>query len=90
MALSPGEIHYQLNHIHDDRSKGIVISNAVVLPLAFIAVTARFISRRLCKARIEIDDYMIIAALVRFMLPRGSSRNATFSVRRLADALIRM
>ena len=67
-----------------------MISHAVVLPLAFIAVTARFISRRFCKARIEIDDYMIVAALVRLMLPRGSSRNAICSVRRLADALIRL
>ncbi len=60
---TPSEIEYQLAHVNDDRASDIVISHAVVLPLAVIAVFFRFISRRLCKARIEADDYMIIAAL---------------------------
>lgn len=81
MTLSPSEHQYQLKHINDDRSSGIVISHAVVLPLAYIAVVARFVSRRLCKARIEIDDYTIVAALV------GGFRN-TFCSGKVADDLI--
>lgn len=60
------DIQYQIDHIGDDRSNAIVISHAVVLPLATIAVILRFVSRRLCKAQIQADDLMIIAALVRF------------------------
>jgi len=60
---TPSDIQYQLAHINDDRASDIVISHTVVLPLAVIAVVLRFISRRLCKARIESDDYMIIGAL---------------------------
>ncbi len=60
---TPSEMEYQLAHVNDDRASDIVISHAVVLPLAVIAVFFRFISRRLCKARIEADDYMIIATL---------------------------
>lgn len=58
------EIQYQLAHIHDDRASAIVVSHAVVLPLAVIAVILRFISRRLCRARIGADDYMIVTALL--------------------------
>ena len=61
---TPSEIQYQLAHINDDRASDIVISHAVVLPLAVTAVILRFISRRLCKARLGADDFMIIAALI--------------------------
>ena len=64
MSLSPSEIQYQLAHIRDDRASAIVISHAIVLPLAVIAVAARFMSRRLCKAYIGADDYTIVMALV--------------------------
>ena len=77
MALSPSEIQYQLDHINDDRGDDIIISHAVVLPLAVLAVFLRFISRYLCKARIGADDYMIIAALVGLTLPRRSQTRIT-------------
>ena len=72
MALPSSEVQYQLAHIHEDRASAIVISHAVVLPLAVIAVVARFISRHLCKAHIGVDDYMIVVALVRLMLSQKS------------------
>lgn len=68
---APSEIQYQIAHINDDRASAIVISHAVVLPLAVVAVILRFISRRLCRARIEADDYMIIAALI-FAIGEGT------------------
>ena len=57
-------IEYQVQHIHDDRTKAIIVSHAIVLPLAIVAVGLRFISRRLCKAQVQADDYTIIVALV--------------------------
>ena len=67
MSLPSSEVQYQLAHIHADRTSDIVISHAIVLPLAVIAVVARFIARRLCKAHIGPDDYMIVIALVRLL-----------------------
>lgn len=61
---SPSEIQYQLAHIHEDRSGDIVYSHIVCMTLATVAVILRFASRRLCKAAILADDYMIIVALV--------------------------
>ena len=62
---SAEEIEYQLAHIHQDRSSDIVVSHAICIVIALIAVVLRFSSRRLCKAPILADDYMIIVALVR-------------------------
>ena len=61
---SPAEIKYQLAHIHEDRSANIVISHAICLPIAVIAVALRYVSRRLIQAPIQADDWLIIAALV--------------------------
>ena len=67
-APSPSEIQYQLDHIHEDRSSDIVVSHVICLTIATVAVILRFASRRLCKAAILADDYMIIAALVRAII----------------------
>lgn len=61
---TPSNLQWQLEHIHDDRASAIVISHAIVIPLALIAVVLRFVSRHLCRARILADDFMIVAALV--------------------------
>lgn len=60
------EIKYQLAHIHEDRSNDIVVSHAICIVIAVVAVVLRFSSRRLCKAPILADDFMSIVALVRF------------------------
>ena len=60
---SPAEIQYQHAHIHDDRSFNIVISHALCLPIAFVAVLLRFVSRRMVKASIQADDWLIVIAL---------------------------
>ena len=61
---NPAEIQYQLLHIHEDRSKDIVNSNAICMVIAIVAVALRFVSRRLCKVAILADDIVCLAALV--------------------------
>lgn len=70
MSLPPSQVQYQLAHINEDRASDIIISHAIVLPLAVIAVIARFTARHLCKAHIGPDDYMIVVALVRLICRR--------------------
>ena len=73
MSLPSSDVQYQLAHINEDRASDIIISHAIVLPLAVIAVIARFIARHLCKAHIGLDDYMIVVALVRSICCRTFS-----------------
>lgn len=62
---SPSEVQSQFAHIHDDKAAQIVVSHAICLPLATIAVVMRLLSRRLCRtSRLQADDFMVIAALV--------------------------
>lgn len=62
--LSPDEVHYQLAHVHDDRSPELYASQIICYVLACIAVALRLISRRLVRAKLQHDDYMIFVALV--------------------------
>ncbi|KAL8913221.1 MAG: hypothetical protein Q9171_001935 [Xanthocarpia ochracea] len=63
-SVSQKEIQYQIDHIHDNRINEILVSNSICIGLAAIAVVLRFAARRLNKAKIAADDYMIVAALV--------------------------
>ncbi|MCJ1426353.1 hypothetical protein MMC29_004256 [Sticta canariensis] len=65
MAIpTPEEIQYQEEHIHDDRSGDLVTSYAICIAIATTAVLLRLIARRMCKASIQADDWMIIFALL--------------------------
>lgn len=65
LAISPSETQYQLAHIHDNRSGEIITAGAICLSVAFAAVILRLISRRFSRAgSMQLDDYMIISALV--------------------------
>lgn len=55
---------YQQLHIHDSRVHKIVVSLAVCLPAAYIAVVLRFISRRIGKVPLKADDWWIVVGLV--------------------------
>lgn len=55
---------YQLLHIHDSRVPEIVVSLAVCLPAAYIAVILRFISRRIGKVQLKADDWWLVAGLI--------------------------
>ena len=62
--LTPSEIKYESVHIHDSRASNIVISSAICIGLAITAVLLRLLARRLSKAKILADDYMMVFALV--------------------------
>ncbi|KAL8923811.1 MAG: hypothetical protein Q9172_002959 [Xanthocarpia lactea] len=62
-SVSQKETQYQIDHIHDNRINEILVSNSICIGLAAIAVLLRFAARRLSKAKIAADDYMIVAAL---------------------------
>lgn len=64
MPLTPAEIRYETAHIKDNRGPDMVVSTVICISLACIAVLLRLIARRLSKAKIWFDDYMIIVALV--------------------------
>ncbi|KAL9045427.1 MAG: hypothetical protein Q9214_001524 [Letrouitia sp. 1 TL-2023] len=61
--LSADEVQYQLAHVHDDRSPELYASQIICYTLACIAVALRLISRRLVRAKLQNDDYMILVAL---------------------------
>ena len=62
--LPPAEAQYQLAHIHESRAKELVVSHFICLMIAVVAVTLRFVSRRMSKTPLKMDDWMIVAALV--------------------------
>ncbi len=68
--LPPAEIKNELAHIKDDRSHDMVVSCAICTTAAIAAVILRFIARRLSKAKIMADDWMIVVALVSGALSR--------------------
>lgn len=59
-------IDYQLAHINEDRSQALIVSHALCLVLAGVAIVLRLVARRMSKAAIKADDYMIIAAFVSY------------------------
>lgn len=81
---SSKEIEYQIAHIDDDRSGTLIASHIICLVLAGIAVCLRLICRRMSKAAIQADDYMIIVAFVSCLYRRRlpASQN-TYIKRRL-------
>ena len=66
--LSPTEIQYELEHIHQDRAPSIIASYAICLSLACIAVVLRLVARRTSRSELKADDITMLSALVRFML----------------------
>lgn len=62
--LSAADIAYQKAHITDDRRDSIIVSHAICIALAFVAVVLRFISRKIGEVKIHWDDYMTVAAFV--------------------------
>ena len=62
--ITEADIAYQKAHVRDDRSQDIVVSHAICIALAAIAILLRFVSRRLGKVAVGADDWMIVAAFV--------------------------
>ena len=70
---TPEDIKYQLQHINDSRQHEVVAAITTVLTLATVAVIFRVVARRLTKASLQKDDYMIFAALVLTLIAIFSS-----------------
>lgn len=67
-TFTPEEIRYMLLHIHDDRGPILIGVTCMFLVLCFTATSARFLARRVTRAPIAADDYLVLAALVRDIL----------------------
>ncbi len=63
MSLPTSEIVYQTAHLADDRQANLIVSSALCLAFAYMAVALRFASRRVARNTIGPDDYAILAGL---------------------------
>lgn len=63
-ALTPQMIATLRASDTDNKTKAFIAGNAICLLAAFIAVVLRFASRRIARAKIGVDDYLIVVALV--------------------------
>ncbi|MCJ1280168.1 hypothetical protein MMC21_007995 [Puttea exsequens] len=63
-SLPPAEAQYQLDHVHESRVSEIVSTLIICLVIATLAVVLRFVSRRMVKATLKGDDWMMLVALV--------------------------
>lgn len=64
-SLTEDEINYQLAHIHESKVPSIIITLSVLSVLASISVFLRFVVRWHTTAGYKMDDWTILAAIVR-------------------------
>lgn len=64
MSLSPADIQYQKEHIHDNLQPNIYAACFICFPAACIAVALRLYSRRMTVGRYGKDDLAIVLALI--------------------------
>ena len=64
MALDPAQTAYQHAHSSENRAPGMIAAQTTCLVIAILGVSLRFTARRLARAAITVDDYLIILALV--------------------------
>ena len=55
-------------HPFEENSRKIIVAVAVGFALATIGIVLRLFSRWLCKKRLELNDYLILAAYVNMSL----------------------
>lgn len=63
-SIPPAKLKYMEEHPNDDRAPGIIACGAVCLVTAVIVVAMRFISRRMTRASLGLDDLLTFIALV--------------------------
>jgi hypothetical protein len=54
----------QEKHKNDNKGPDIVVSLAIMLTVAYIAVGLRFTSRRMVRAKLSYDDWVMVIGLV--------------------------
>ena len=62
--ISSKELQHQRDYQYQDRTADIITSNVIMLTAAYVAVTLRFISRRLMHISPGADDWMMLVGLV--------------------------
>lgn len=63
-SLPPEEAKYQLAHINDSKRAAIATAYIVCVPIIFLAVVLRFISRRIGRTKYGADDWIMVMGLV--------------------------
>lgn len=63
-SLPPEEAQYQLAHINDSRRAAIATAYIICVPIIFLAVVLRFISRRIGRTKYGADDWIMVMGLV--------------------------
>jgi len=58
------EVQYQIAHKGDNRSANIIAAQTIMLVVAYIAVGLRVLARRVSRAGMGSDDWMMLVALV--------------------------
>ena len=64
--MSSAEASHQEAHIDDDRRADIILATVICWTAACIAVALRFTARRMVKAGLQLDDWLILMGLVSF------------------------
>jgi len=62
---TPSELRYEQSHINESAVPGLVASNIIGLSVAYVAVGLRFLCRRIGHIKLDWDDWMVSAGLVR-------------------------
>ena len=66
-TFTPDEVVYMLAHIDEDRSPVLIGVSCMLLVLCIAATSARFLARRITRAPLAADDYLVLTALVRYL-----------------------
>lgn len=69
MNLSPAEIAHEEAHIHENKAYQQIIAISVFGVFAFVSVVMRVVARKVGQVPLGMDDYLIIAAMVRSINP---------------------
>lgn len=51
-------------HIGDTKVPGIIVTTCICMPLVYIVVCLRFVSRRIGKVKLAANDWLILIAVV--------------------------
>lgn len=62
---STAELQDQILHIKDNAVADIIVVNVVCFTIACTSVLLRFLARRVARVKYALDDWLIIAGLVR-------------------------
>lgn len=64
-TFTDDEVVYMITHINEDRGPILIGVTCMLLVLCIAATSARFLARRITRAPLAADDYLVLAALVR-------------------------